>query len=170
MLPNPWGIPSLTYATSTAAKAFRGGGFVCPPSLSSFAITTLPSSPATSSTKLHSTKKKNYSAEWVDLLGESTYTSPSISLPKAIDPPRSGAVSFSTPSNDKLFTFGGYAEIAPADPEAMPERYVVNDLWTFEPYPESSSEGDSSWGWTKQNDDDDGYIPGPRLATDIAVL
>ena len=131
--------------------------------------TPLPSATSTSSMQLQSAKK-NYSAEWIDLLSPKSYSSTSsISSPGVIEPPRSGAVSFSTPNNDKLFTFAGYAEIASTSPNVPPERFVVNDLWKFTPYQEESS----AWGWTKvvpNNNEVGAYIPGPRLATAGAVL
>mmetsp|Transcript_14410 Transcript_14410/g.31233 ORF Transcript_14410/g.31233 Transcript_14410/m.31233 type:complete len:512 (-) Transcript_14410:277-1812(-) len=172
--PHPWGIPSAP-PTSATAKSYSSSccGFVCPPALSSLANMPSLSTSSTATTKLHSTNK-SYSAEWIDLLSHEAYSSPSTTLPMKIDPPRSGAVSFSTPSNDKIFTFAGYAEIdsASSAPEAPPERYAVNDLWQFVPYPEeSTSDENASWGWTKvlQREDDE-YIPGPRLASAIAVL
>jgi len=52
----------------------------------------------------------------------------------------------------------------------------VNDLWKFVPYQEQESNtsqesSSSSWGWNKvsQNEKEE-YIPGPRLATALAVL
>lgn len=95
----------------------------------------------------------NYSAEWISLLSPSRL---GIAAPGKIEPPRSGAVSFS--SGKKLFTFGGYAEIES-------ERHVVNDIWEFTPYNEPSS----PWGWTKIDQQHSSYIPGPRLATAMAV-
>lgn len=174
--PHPWGLQSVPLATSTfaVAKSYSSSGcgfIVCPSALSPLAMT--PLSTSTTTTKLHSTNK-SYSAEWIDLLSHESYSTPSTTLPKKIDPPRSGAVSFSTPSNDKLFTFAGYAEIdsasASSQQEVPPERYVVNDLWQFVPYPESTSGENSSWGWTQVLQKDEEYIPGPRLATAIAVL
>jgi len=166
--PHPWGISSGP-ASAIAKSLSSCSGFVCPPSTRSQAAI-LPSSPSSrSSSKLHGTKK-TYSAEWIDLLSPESYPSQSsIPLPGKIDPPRSGAVSFSNPGNDKLFTFAGYAEVASAGGEGMPERYVVNDLWKFDPY-NDQAEGKSAWGWAEVEQSDDEYIPGPRLATALAVL
>ena len=122
---------------------------------------------SSTTSKLHASTEKNYSAEWIDLQSKESYES-SIPLPGQIDPPRSGAVSFSTPNNDKLFTFAGYAEVISSSQDGPPERYVVNDLWQFMPYPQEA-DTTSSWGWTKIVQDKDGYIPGPRLATAMAV-
>ena len=116
--------------------------------------------------------------EWIDLLSSDSYSSSSsspIPLPNKIDPPRSGGVSVSSDDNDRLFTFGGYAEVASTSDSMPPERFVVNDLWKFVPYQEqelnTSQESSSSWGWNKflQNENEE-YIPGPRLATAFAVL
>jgi len=78
-------------------------------------------------------------------------------------------VSVSTPAGDKLFTSAGYAEVASEAPGggAPSERYVVNDLWEFAPYRESTN-----WGWTKfpQDNNDGVYVPGPRLATALATV
>ena len=109
------------------------------------------------------TSTKLHSAEWVDLSSVESYLSKS-QLPGKMDPPRSGAVSFSTPNNEKLFTFGGYAEMASSKSDIPPERYVVNDLWEFLPYKDDTS----AWGWSKVMMQDDDK-PGPRLATAIAV-
>ena len=98
----------------------------------------------------------NYSAKWIDLLSPHLDITP----PGKIEPPRSGAVSFSI-DDRKIFTFGGYAEEV-----TSPDRYVVNDLWMFVPYNDALSE----WGWTKVAQDYGGYIPGPRLATAMATL
>lgn len=127
---------------------------------------------------------QKYSAEWIDLLSPNSYdatssssqpassesSSASIStLPGKIYPPRSGGVSFTTPDKSRLFSFAGYAEeITTA---STVERYVVNDLWEFVPYDENASTNNHQWGWSKvvQNEEED-YIPGPRLATALAVL
>ena len=48
---------------------------------------------------------------------------------------------------------------------------MVNDLWNFVPYQESTlEEKSSSWGWTKVLKNKEEYIPGPRLATALKVL
>ncbi|KAL3791799.1 hypothetical protein HJC23_002430 [Cyclotella cryptica] len=106
--------------------------------------------------------KNIFSAEWTNLLSPDSNIVP----PRKIEPPRSGAVTFSTRDETKLFTFGGYAE-EESSIGTPPDRYVVNDLWTFHPYKESSA---SPWGWTKIDQHDRSYVPGPRLATAIAVL
>ena len=98
----------------------------------------------------------NYSAKWINLLSPHVDITP----PGKIEPPRSGAVSFSI-DEKKIFTFGGYVEEG-----TLPNRYVVNDLWMFVPY----SDGLSEWGWTKVEQDNSDYIPGPRLATAMAIL
>jgi len=135
----PWGITSVC-------------GFVC-----------LHHQSVTSSSKLYT---KNYSAEWIDLQSKDSYAaSPSIPLPNNIEPSRSGAVSVST-KNDKLITFGGYAEVVSEAKDTPPERFVVNDLWKFIPYQETQN----TWGWTKIEQDCDEYIPGPRLASAMAFL
>ncbi|KAL7482329.1 hypothetical protein ACHAW6_008003 [Cyclotella cf. meneghiniana] len=105
----------------------------------------------------------SYSAEWINLLSSDA----NFVAPGKIEPPRSGAVTFSTCDENKIFTFGGYAEVESVRGTPPPDRYVVNDLWAFYPYKESSS---SSWGWNKIEQQDSSYIPGPRLATAIAVL
>ena len=122
----PWGITSIC-------------GFVC-----------LHHQSVSSSSKLYT---KNYSAEWIDLQSKDSYAaSPSIvPLPNRIEPPRSGAVSVST-KNDKLITFGGYAEISSEAKDT--NRFVVNDLWEFVPYQEKTD----AWGWTKIEQDNDEYI------------
>ncbi|KAL7501708.1 hypothetical protein ACHAXN_007526 [Cyclotella atomus] len=102
----------------------------------------------------------NYSAEWINLLSPDL----GITAPNRIDPPRSGAVSFST--DKKLLTFGGYAEVASDADDAPPNRFVVNGLWEFAPYQDASS----AWGWTKVDQQKNSYIPGPRLATAMAFL
>jgi len=134
----PWGITSVC-------------GFVC-----------LHHQSVTSSSKLYT---KSYSAEWIDLQSKDSYASPSMPLPNKIQPPRSGAVSVST-KNDKLITFGGYAEISSEAKDT--NRFVVNDLWKFVPYQETAQ--DTTWGWTKVEQDNNEYIPGPRLASAMAVL
>ncbi|KAL9191393.1 hypothetical protein ACHAXT_001099 [Thalassiosira profunda] len=109
-----------------------------------------------------SSRVQSHSAEWIDLLSPASYSSATF-LPGTIDPPRSGAVSFSSPDDTKLFTHAGYAELEAA-PGEMPERFVVNDMWQFLPH----SSDDATWGWTKVLQS--GGIPGPRLATALAVL
>jgi hypothetical protein len=113
--------------------------------------------------------KKEYSADWIDLLSSDTYASPSFPKPCQIVPPRSGGVAFI--SRDRIFAFGGYAEDdvkiseeMSIDVLSMPNRYVVNELWEFSPYDSSST----SWGWN-QIKRCDGYVPGPRLATAIST-
>ena len=98
-------------------------------------------------------------AKWINLLSPDLGITP----PCQIVPPRSGAVSFA--ADDVLFTFGGYAE---KDSAAVPDRFVVNDLWKFTPY--AMTETSSSWGWTKIEQDPNSYTPGPRLATAMAAL
>ena len=56
---------------------------------------------SSTTSKLHASTEKNYSAEWIDLLSKDSYES-SIPLSGQIDPPRSGAESFSTPNNEKI--------------------------------------------------------------------
>ena len=122
-------------------------------------LATLPTNPIPSVRHPRESVKLNYSAEWINLLSPTA----GIASPGRIEPPRSGSVSFAT-GDDELFTFGGYAEIESAA-GTPPDRFVVNDLWKFVPYQESSS----AWGWTKI-DQNNGFIPGPRLATAMAVL
>jgi hypothetical protein len=123
-------------------------------------------------------KNQKYSAEWIDLLSPNSYdatssssSTPSISaLPGKIYPPRSGGVSFTIPDKPRLLSFAGYAEeITTA---STVERFVVNDLWEFVPYQhDNESSNNQQWEWSKvlQNEEVD-YIPGPRLATALAVL
>jgi hypothetical protein len=122
-------------------------------------LATLPTNPIPSVRHPRESVKLNYSAEWINLLSPTA----GIASPGRIEPPRSGSVSFAT-GDDELFTFGGYAEIESAA-GTPPDRFVVNDLWKFVTYQESSS----AWGWTKI-DQNNGFIPGPRLATAMAVL
>lgn len=105
-------------------------------------------------------KLNTVNAKWINLLSSDII---GITPPCQIVPPRSGAVSFA--ADDILFTFGGYAEKNSA---AKSDRFVVNDLWKFTPY--AMTETSSSWGWTKIEQDPNSYIPGPRLATAMAVL
>ena len=117
-------------------------------------------------------QRREYSAEWIDLLSPDTYSSSSSSssptttttttattttttttttLPGRMYPPRSGGVSFAaTPDNSRLFAFGGYAEVMAADgaipgsSSKMPKRYVVNDMWQFLPPPPHTITSDES--------------------------
>lgn len=105
-----------------------------------------------------------YTAEWLDLSSQSAYRKPT-RLPRRITPPRSGAVSFSDPSSERLFTFAGYAEVPSGDGAGSPpDRFVVNDLFEFVPCDEG---GEAPWGWMKV---DQGDAPGPRLATTASAI
>ena len=116
----------------------------------------------TTTASLHAT----YTAEWVDLSAESSYRQPT-RLPRRITPPRSGAVSFSDPSSERLFTFAGYAEVPSSgdDGGSPPDRFVVNDLFEFVPY--DAGEEAAPWGWMKVEQDE---APGPRLATAASTI
>lgn len=142
----------------------------------------------TRSTTVSSMRMNNheYSAEWIDLLSSNSYSYPAtpssqsasstsspIELPRKMYPPRSGGLSFTTPDNSKLFSFAGYAEEITPSTSAV-DRFVVNDLWEFISYYQNENESSTSkqqWGWNKilQNEVKD-FIPGPRLATALAVL
>ncbi len=129
----------------------------------------------TTTTKPFMVNNQAYSAEWIDLLSPNSYYStastPSVSLPGRIYPPRSGGVSFTTPDHSKLFSFAGYAEDNTSNSSTV-DRFVLNDLWEFVPYQqEKELSNRNQWGWSKvlQNEQDD-YIPGPRLATALAIL
>ena len=56
----------------------------------------------------------------------------------------------------------------------VPHVCSVTVLWNFVPYraPTTSEEKSSLWGWTKvlQSAEEEEYIPGPRLASALAVL
>ncbi|KAL7473790.1 hypothetical protein ACHAXS_014387 [Conticribra weissflogii] len=119
--------------------------------------------------------RKIHSAEWINLLSPDTYSPSSSgsapSFPGQISPPRSGGVAFSTNNDDggcNLLSFAGYAEIPPTGVNAPPERFVVNDLWQFTPYQDDST----PWGWTEVKSplSKENYVPGPRLATALAVF
>jgi hypothetical protein len=171
-------FPSNMTSLPTSLTTPQCGAFVqSSPLLSHLILASPPANPLPSphphrdvtSRTLQLQMKKEYSADWIDLLSSDTYASPSFPKPCQIVPPRSGGVAFI--SRDRIFAFGGYAEDdvkiseeMSIDVLSMPNRYVVNELWEFSPYDSSST----SWGWN-QIKRCDGYVPGPRLATAIST-
>ena len=156
-------VTRSSVAALSAPSSSSGCGFVS--RRSHVAMTPIRATATTARTTSSLTMtKREYSAEWIDLLSPGSYSSSSPKLPSRIDPPRSGGVAFATPDNSRVFAFGGYAEVAGA-PGSMPERYAVNDLWRFLPHSD-----ESDWGWTKHENDGGGYVPPSRLATALAVL
>ena len=161
----------------------------CYDNVAAFKFKLLREDAASKAMKLFMVNNQQYSAEWIDLLSPNSYYStvssaqesvsappasptPSVSLTGKIYPPRSGGVSFTTPDHSKVFSFAGYAEDNIISTSTTVDRYVVNDLWEFVPYQhEKELSNRNQWGWSKvlQNEQDD-YIPGPRLATALAIL
>lgn len=199
--PNPWGtIPAPASAALCGFASCppppvvrrndnrrrRSPSLSVPPSYScAVAMSPLPPPPSFASRhKRMSTSLRggaaDYSAEWIDLLSSDSYGESSTTAgvvpppPGRIDPPRSGAVSFSNGAGDELFTFAGYAELNAPSVGEMPERFVVNDLWEFVPH--NAEDSSLPWGWAKVAKADAGgategeCVPGPRLATALAVL
>jgi len=158
-----------SHSTPSSASTLLASAFV-PATVSSSPNNA--AKPSSDNSPLHA--RKPHSAEWINLFSPDTYSPSSSgsppSLPGKIVPPRSGGVAFST-SNDgggcNLFYFAGYAEIASGGASTPPERFVVNDLWQFAPYQDDSS----PWGWREvKHPSTQNFIPGPRLATALAVL
>lgn len=131
-----------------------------------FVVQSLTGSATTAVSSLAAMSMTPYTAEWLDLSSESSYRQPT-RLPRRITPPRSGAVSFSDPSSERLFTFAGYAEVpSSGDGGGSPlDRFVLNDLFEFVPYDEG--EEAAPWGWMRVDQE---TAPGPRLATTASTI